>query len=120
MSNDKFDAKSFYASLDIHRQSKNLTWKKVASLTNVSASTLTRMGQGKRPDVDSLAGLASWSGIDVSQFYRTENKKQKAEPLSQISALLRADKNLTGDSAVALEAMLKSAYEHMRLKDDGD
>ncbi|MBT3332644.1 MAG: helix-turn-helix transcriptional regulator [Rhodospirillaceae bacterium] len=117
MSNLKFDAEGFYAALDGHRQSKGLTWKKVADQAKISASTLTRMGQGKRPDVDTLAGLASWSGIDAKMFYRTENEpQQRPEPLSEISALLRADKNLGGESAIALETMLKSAYEHMRKK----
>lgn len=117
MSNEKFDAEGFYAALDSHRQSKGITWKKVASEAHVSASTLTRMGQGKRPDVDTLAGLASWSGIEVKKFYRSNTAKTaKPEPLSEISALLRADKNLEGDSVVALETMLKSAYEHMRKK----
>ena len=68
MSNLKFDAEGFYAALDGHRQSKGLTWKKVADQAKISASTLTRMGQGKRPDVDTLAGLASWSGIDAKMF----------------------------------------------------
>jgi hypothetical protein len=75
------------------------------------------MGQGRRPDVDTLAALASWSGIDVKLFYRTEyDEPGTPEPLSEISALLRADKNLGGESAVAIDNMLKSAYEHMRKK----
>ena len=117
MSNDRFDAQGFYAALDSHRRSKDITWKKVAAEARVSASTLTRMGQGKRPDVDTLAGLASWSGIDVKKFYNVpEGINSSPEPLSEISALLRADKNLGGESAIALENMLKSAYEHMRKK----
>ena len=45
------DAEGFYSALDGHRQSKDLTLKKVAAEAHVSASTLTRMGQGKRPDL---------------------------------------------------------------------
>ncbi len=117
MSNNKFDAEAFYSALDSHRQAKGITWKKVAAEAGVSASTLTRMGQGKRPDVDTLAGLASWSGIDVKKFYNSSIEKiGSAEPLSEISALLRADRNLEGDSVIALETMLRTAYEHMRKK----
>lgn len=117
MSNDKFDAEGFYATLDSARQSRGFTWKKVASEAGVAASTLTRMGQGKRPDVDGLAALATWSGIDVSVFYRSESPVTwQIEPLAQITALLRADRNLQAESAVAIESMIKSAYEHLRIK----
>lgn len=114
MSNLRFDAEGFYSALDSARQTRRLTWKQVASEAGVAASTLTRMGQGKRPDVEGLAALASWSRLDVSLFYRPSTGRQSAEPLAEITALLRADRNLTNESATALEAMLKSAYEHMR------
>jgi transcriptional regulator with XRE-family HTH domain len=115
MSNNRFDAEGFYAALDGQRQSRRMTWKQVASAAGVAASTLTRMGQGKRPDVDGLAALVSWSGLDVGDFVRpSEPTSGVAEPLAKITALLRADRNLSGDSAKALESMLKSAYKHMR------
>jgi predicted transcriptional regulator len=57
MAKVEFDAESFYAALDSQRQSQRLTWKEVAAKSEVSASTLTRMAQGKRPDVDSLTAL---------------------------------------------------------------
>jgi len=114
MSNHRFDAEGFYSALDSVRQTRRLTWKKVASQAGVAASTLTRMGQGKRPDIDGLAALASWSGLDVKDFYRPQTQNPPIEPLAQITALLRADRNLNGESAMALENMLKSAYEHMR------
>jgi hypothetical protein len=79
------------------------------------------MGQGKRPDIDGLAALASWSNLDVSSFYRPrEMSARNVEPLAEITALLRADKNLSGEGAIALENMLKSAYEHLRRDADGD
>jgi transcriptional regulator with XRE-family HTH domain len=121
MSNYRFDAEGFYAALDSERQSRRLTWKQVAKEAEVAASTLTRMGQGRRPDVDGLAALASWAKIDVQAFYRpNQENRGKSESLTQITALLRADKNLSGDSARALETMLKTAYEHMRKRRDGE
>ncbi|RUU76230.1 MAG: XRE family transcriptional regulator [Mesorhizobium sp.] len=122
MSNPRFDAEGFYSALDSVRQARRLTWKQIAAQAGVAASTLTRMGQGKRPDIDGLAALASWSKLDVSSFYRpTETSARNAEPLAEITALLRADKNLSGEGAIALENMLKSAYEHLRRRDiDGD
>ncbi|RMA41106.1 helix-turn-helix domain-containing protein [Rhodophyticola porphyridii] len=115
--NQPFDAQGFFAALNAHRESKGLTWKQVASKTGVAASTLTRMGQGKRPDVDGLASLASWSGIDVRKFYRL-GEQGDAEPLAEITTILRADKNLEQEAVKALEVMLKTAYQQMRRKDD--
>ncbi len=121
MSNLRFDAEGFYAALDSERRSRGKNWKEVANEAKVAASTLTRMGQGKRPDVDGLAALSSWSGIDVKEFYLPQSAaKAAAEPLTQITALLRADRNLSGESASALESMLKSAYEHMRKRRNGE
>lgn len=120
MSNANFDAEGFFAALNLTREAKNLSWKEVANSAGVSASTLTRMGQGKRPDVDTLAALASWSAIDVRVFYVDESKKMRSpETMAQISALLRADKNLDGQAAKMLESMLESAYKTMRKKDRG-
>lgn len=110
-----FDAEGFYAALEAHRISKDITWKKVAAKSGVSASTLTRMGQGKRPDVDSLAALASWSGIDTSKFYRNEKSEQhRPSTLSEITTLLRADRNLKGEDASIMERMINSLYKDMR------
>lgn len=110
-----FDAEGFYAALDAHRRSKDIPWKKVAEKSGVSASTLTRMGQGKRPDVDSLAALATWSSIDVSKFYRDEKSNNESpSTLSEITALLRADRNIQGQDAEMMERMISSLYEDMR------
>jgi transcriptional regulator with XRE-family HTH domain len=117
MSNSPFDIDGFYAALDGVRQARKVSWKQVAKETGIAASTLTRIGQGKRPDVDGLAALSMWSGLDIDQFFRNASLQQiRKEPLGEITALLRADRNLTPETVVALETMLKSAYEHLRKK----
>ena len=50
----RFDSQGFYDALDATRRSRNLNWKQVAAQSGVSASTLTRMAQGRRPDVDGV------------------------------------------------------------------
>lgn len=110
-----FDAEGFYAALDGHRESLGITWKKLAEGSGVSPSTLTRMGQGKRPDVDSLAALASWSGIDVKAFYRRPSgSREKPETIAQITALLRADRELGKEGSAMMEQMITSLYNGMR------
>jgi transcriptional regulator with XRE-family HTH domain len=110
-----FDVAAFYAALDAQRQVLNLTWKTVAAAANVSASTLTRMKQGKRPDVDSLAALCGWSGLDADDYIRSsEAPSGRAEPLAKISTYLRSDPHLSRESADALDAVIKAAYERFK------
>lgn len=110
-----FDLEGFYAALDAARRAKDLNWKQVASASGVSASTLTRMSQGKRPDVDGLAALAAWSGLDTDDFVRTEiGERPEPEPLAMISTYLRGDKNLSPEAAAALEAVIKVTYDQLR------
>ena len=114
MSNSGYDAQAFYAALDTQRAAQRKSWKQVAHEARVSASTLTRMGQGKRPDLDTLGALASWSGLNVDDFVVGKRVEVETEPLTKMTALLRTDRNLTPEGAATLEAILKTAYEHLR------
>jgi transcriptional regulator with XRE-family HTH domain len=115
MAKGHFDAEAFYAALDGQRQSRRLNWKQVAREAGISASTLTRIAQGKRPDVDSLAALLTWSGLKAEQFVVSDElPPARPDPLAQITAYLRADPHLKPEAAGALEAVLKAAYEKLR------
>ena len=102
---------AFYDALDSTREARKLNWKQVATATSVGASTLTRMAQGRRPDADSLASLAAWSGLNPANFVEMSDKASHAEPLAMISTYLKSDPNLSAEGAIALEAMLKAAYK---------
>ena len=110
-----FNADAFYAALDGERQARRLTWKKVADESGVSASTLTRIAQGKRPDVDSLAALVAWSGLEVDKFVNGgSSRKEKAEPLAEITTLFRSDPHLSEEAATALDELVKATYKRLR------
>lgn len=109
-----FDAGAFYEALDGTRRARNSTWKQVAGESGVSASTLTRMAQGKRPDVDGLAALAAWSGLNTDDYVRSVEVKPEPEPLAKISTYLRSDKNLSPEAAMALDELVKATYERLR------
>ena len=110
----RFDSQGFYDALDATRRSKNLNWKQVAAQSGVSASTLTRMAQGRRPDVDGLAALASWSGLKADDFVRSGSQQNEPEPLAMISTYLKSDPHLTPEAADALDQLVKATYERMR------
>lgn len=112
----EFDADRFIATLDDTRQARRMTWRKVADEAGVSASTLTRLSQGKRPDVDSLGALAHWAGVQTDTFYNAGSPSGPTEPLAQAMGYLRADPNLGEEGANALEAILRVTYEQLRRK----
>lgn len=111
-----FDASAFYEALDAVRVSRQINWKQIAAESGVSASTLTRMAQGKRPDVDGLAALSAWSGLATDDYVRTQGTRPNPEPIAMISTYLRSDKNLTPEAAGALDELLKASYERLRNK----
>jgi transcriptional regulator with XRE-family HTH domain len=113
----EFDTDRFIGTLDTTRQARRLTWRKVADQAGVSASTLTRLSQGKRPDVDSLGALSHWAGVKADMFYRSNGAPLPTEPLAQAVGYLRADPNLGIDGANAMEAILRVTYEQLRKKE---
>ena len=118
MEKEYFDTEAFFAALDVVRQNRDKTWKEVAGESGVSASTLTRMAQGKRPDVDGLAALLAWSGLKAENFIKKQGGRpsRKPETLAMISTHLRADPRLDKDSAAALDDIIRVAYRRLAEK----
>jgi transcriptional regulator with XRE-family HTH domain len=115
MPRNQFDVEAFYSALDAERQSRKMTWKQVAKEADVSASSLTRMAQGKRPDVDTAAALLNWSGLEMESFIpNSQSSGSEPDTLAQITGYLRADRNLSPASTAALEAIIKAGYEQLR------
>jgi len=129
-----FDGGAFYRALDATRDSRGLNWKQVAEVTGVNASTLTRMkqvaeattdasdppqadaGQKRRGlDLDSLASLCAWSGLDPDEFIRVEGIEMTAdaEPLAKITALLHTDPRLDQKGVSLMESVLRTTYDQV-------
>ena len=56
---ERFDVTALHAAMDSERRSRRLTWKDVAAQSGVSASTLTRLSQGRQPDVKKRDPMAT-------------------------------------------------------------
>lgn len=108
-----FQNDAFCAALNAQRLALKATWKQVAEDSGVGASTLTRMMQGKRPDVDGLAALLRWSGLKAESFISSEESVQP-ETLAEMTALLRADPRLSEAGKLALESVLLATYQKLR------
>lgn len=118
LENKGFNGDAFYRALASTVTARSKNWKQVAAETGVSASTLARMAQGRKPDAASLAALSAWAGLNPSDFVVAPYKAKKAEPMAQISSLLRTDPNLDAQAAEAVEAIVRAAYERLRKADE--
>lgn len=116
-----FDNDGFFASLDAVRATRGLTWRRVADEAGVSSSTLTRIGQGRRPDVESFASLVAWAGLRGDDFLGGVRAARSLAPLVEVAASLRADPNLSPEAVAVLEALLVASYESLRrvIADEG-
>jgi transcriptional regulator with XRE-family HTH domain len=102
------------------REETGQSLRDVADVTSVSASTLSRIENGTgKPDADNIARLTSWLDMPID---RVMNKSAAAdvEPVIYypheatpeiVEAHLRADKNLTPETANALSELFRVAYK---------
>jgi transcriptional regulator with XRE-family HTH domain len=118
-STTQLDVSALHATLETARKEHGISWRELARQAGVSPSTLTRMAQGKRPDVDGLAALVRWLGIPVESFIRsTERPRRRAqakpETLAAITAVLRADRHLSDQDAEYIKQALEAAYRFIQ------
>jgi transcriptional regulator with XRE-family HTH domain len=114
------------------RHQERLSLRAVARQTQVSASTLSRIENGSGvPDAETLARLARWLEIPLERIVETRGRDlsdpvvyypQESTP-DIVEAHLRADRNLTPETARALSELFRVAYKQfsyspMRSSDD--
>ena len=102
------------------REETGQSLRDVADVTGVSASTLSRIENGTgKPDADNIARLTGWLDMRID---RVMNKAavSDVEPVIYypheatpeiVEAHLRADKNLTPETANALSELFRVAYK---------
>ena len=111
------------------REELGLSLRDVASETSVSASTLSRIENGTgKPDADNIARLASWLDVPMERILSGRDPKAEEskavvyypeEPTPEIvEAHLRADKNLTPETAAALSELFRVAYTQFSRTDE--
>jgi transcriptional regulator with XRE-family HTH domain len=104
------------------RAELGLSLRDVAVETGVSASTLSRIENGTgKPDADNIARLTTWLNVPVQRILGNVSSSEEeqhpvvyfpAESTPEIvEAHLRADRNLTPDTAAALSELFRVAYQ---------
>jgi transcriptional regulator with XRE-family HTH domain len=102
------------------REELKMSLRDVADVTEVSASTLSRIENGTgRPDADNIARLTQWLDMPVDRLMR-KHSPSDVEPVIYypheatpeiVEAHLRADRNLSPETATALSELFRVAYE---------
>jgi transcriptional regulator with XRE-family HTH domain len=105
------------------REELGLSLRDVTNQTDVSASTLSRIENGTgKPDADNIARLTSWLDMPVDRLMKKTDQTQ-VEPVIYypheatpeiVEAHLRADKNLTPETAKALSELFRVAYSQFK------
>ena len=102
------------------REDAGMSLRDVADATGVSASTLSRIENGTgKPDADNIARLTSWLDMPVDRVMKKQGTTENVEAVIYypheampeiVEAHLRADKNLTPETANALSELFRVAY----------
>jgi transcriptional regulator with XRE-family HTH domain len=113
---DRLDTDALYAALDAQRTARKLSWRQLAKEVGVSPSTMTRLANGQRPDVDSFAGLVRWLGQSADTFLVSDDQAPREEPdlVAQLAPLLRARRDLSDDDAKYLEDLIGVAARRFK------
>ncbi len=103
------------------REELGLSLRDVADKTGVSASTLSRIENGTgKPDADNIARLTGWLDMPIDRVMNKQASASDVEPVIYypheatpeiVEAHLRADKNLTPETANALSELFRVAYK---------
>lgn len=108
-----------HAALDAARLDRGISWRQLAAEIGVSPSLLSRLGQGLRPDADGFATLVSWLGVPAEEFFDRDGEplETEADLMPRLSALLRADRNLSESDAEMIESLALLALKRAREQD---
>src|SRR6266508_539543 len=119
MAHGQLDVNALHGALDAERRARDMSWRQLAKEVGVSPSTLTRLANGHRPDVDAFAALVHWLGVPAERFLASD---QPAAPepdlLTQLAPLLRARKGHTAEDGSYLEDLIAAAVRRFRTERD--
>ena len=114
--------------IKLKREREKLSLRAVAKVTDVSPSTLSRIESDKPvvPDAPTLARLAKWLQIPLERVMMNSMMQAAGSSImlysnestpSVVEAYLRADPNLSPETARALADLFKAAYDGVRHAD---
>lgn len=108
--NSEINIRDLAAAIRVRRGKRGL--RAIADeIGDVSASTLSRIEQGKLPDLDTFMRICRWLGEPPERFTIGVDSSAETTTPQIIAAHLRADRTLDPKTAEALITMIQLAYK---------
>src|ERR1700739_1134100 len=113
MAGKQIDVVQRVAALDARRRAEGMSWRKLALDAGVSPSTLTRMQQGKSPDVNTFTALSQWLNIPAEKFHleKSPSAQVSEDPRAVVSTLLRGRRKMNPKALAALQELVNAAFK---------
>jgi transcriptional regulator with XRE-family HTH domain len=103
----------------VSRKRGNMGIRSAAAEIEISPATLSRIENGRIPDLDTLKKVCRWLGEDPGLYLGTADKEPaSARPVVQIA--FRKDKTVTQKTSKALATLILAAYQQFAENDDAD
>ncbi len=119
MARTTVDVVALHAALDAARESRDLSWRQVAREIEVSPSTMSRLANGLKPDVNAFAAMVRWLNLPAERFMVDSNEGNRTphdqpDLVAELAPLLRARKDLTKEDVEHLEQIIGSAVRRFK------
>jgi transcriptional regulator with XRE-family HTH domain len=114
------DVVALYRALDRARETRQLSWRQAAQQVGVSASTMSRLAQDLKPDVNAFARMVRWLEVPAETFIREDGElvvtpaDGEQELVAQLAPLLRARRDLEEPDVQHLEELITSAVRRFK------
>lgn len=111
MARTTVDVKALYAALDATRETNDQSWRQLAREIGVSASTMSRLANGLKPDVNAFAAMVRWLNVPAEAFMIDDEQHRREQPdlVAELAPLLRARTDLKKEDVEHLEQLIGSA-----------
>lgn len=114
MANASIDVIALHGALDAAREAKELSWRQLAKVLDVSPSTLSRLANGNNPDVEAFAAMVRWLDVPAEKFMiddyeLTRRAEEPPDLVAELAPLLRARPDLAKEDIEHLEQLIGSA-----------
>lgn len=118
--NQAVDLERLVGVLDSRINAEGLSWRKAAAQIDVSPALLSRLRNGHQPDLSSYAKIVRWLNMSADDFLHEpaqsvrDGQEEPQELETEVSALLRARKDLSERDKKLLEELIRAALTHVR------
>lgn len=114
MPRTSIDVNTLYAALDAAREVRGMSWRQLAKEIGVSPSTLSRLANDLKPDVNAFAAMVTWLGVPAEKFMIDDDTtvrpgSQELPLVAELAPLLRARRDLRPEDVEHLEQIIGSA-----------